>query len=225
MKLNKQKPKSLKDFADQGRAPKWAQTTEESQQNALKQSEAASARNRPPEFWLKDGDEKKVRIRQEGPIATIFRYSLKVRGNWRQFTAPADGDVDLFRDELGLTPTLRAVYEVIDIAGYTDKTGKKFRNMPRFFVANQGMFKQLAAIRKKRGPLNQFNIEIARAGEGTKTSYMFLPDAPSPMTPEMKEKPSLRADFAKYYAPLSEEEQRALVNQVSSGAHAVTDDE
>ncbi len=205
--------------------PGWMRTNPAEQDAALKESLAMASRNRPPEFWLNDGDEKTVRFRHANPVATVWRYSLQVRGKWRQFTAPADGEVDLFRDSLGLTPTLRAIYEVIDIGGFRDKQGKRFKNVPRFFVCNQGMFQQLQAIGKKRGPLNQFNMEITRSGQGTKTTYMFLPEAPSPMPIELKSIPFLKDDIEKYYAPLDEQQQQALVAKAGTGGTRDTDDD
>ncbi len=197
---------------DSGR-PSWMITNPDRQQAAMREAQALAGKNRPPEFWLKDGEEKIIRVRHEGPVSCLWCYSAQIRGKWRRFTVPPEGEVDLFRDELALQPMLRGIYEIIDVKGYVDQQGKKHRNVSRFFNCSNKQTQQLEKLRKKLGPLNRFDIEVSREGSGPKTTYMFLPQPPSPMTPEMKAAPSLKPDFAKFYAPLSESEQRAIVGR------------
>jgi hypothetical protein len=217
MKSNK--PLKLPDYIKSEKAsskPDWMMTDTATQSEALEAQKMLSGMERPPEIWFTEGEDKMLRFRDPGPVALLWRYSVMIGDRWRQFTSPEKGETDLFRDQLQLRPSLRAVYEVIDINGYEDqKTGKKMRHIPRFLVANTRLFEQLEMIRKKRGGLNGFNIEISRKGTGTQTTYGALPESPSPMRPEWKSAKRLRDDFEKYYAPPSEAEQEMLVTRTS----------
>lgn len=211
------------------RKPKWMMTNPAEQRQALKEAAAMSGRNRPPELWIKDGEEKSIRSRLPGPVACLWRYTLHMGGDkWMQVTMPEEGEVDLLKDQ-GLTPQLRAIYDVIDVKGFVDKKGKRFRNVPRFFNCNSKMYEQLETIRKKRGPLCDFNIDVSRTGTRQTTTYVFLPDTPSPMTAEMKAAKHIRGDFAKFYAPPTEQEQEALLRRISrtpsQGGSESADDE
>ena len=188
----------------------------ESQREAMEtQKVLGSASNRPPEVWVSDGEERRMRIRDAGPVALIFRYSVKVNGKWQRFTAPEPGEQDLFKDR-GFRAALQAVYEVIDIDGYTNREGKKIKGEPRFFVANSKLHEQLEYIRRKKGgSLALFDIEIRRTGADKNTMYSAIPDSPSPVRPEWKAKPRLSKDFAKYYAPLTPKQQQAVLGNAS----------
>src|SRR6185369_14120772 len=112
--------------------PAWMITDREEQRSAFKEAQAMN-NFRPPEFWLTDGEEKRIRFRDADPVASIWRYSIQVDGQWRQFTKPAPGELDLF-EENGFQPQLKTIYEIIDLKGYIDKkTEKRKRNIARFF--------------------------------------------------------------------------------------------
>jgi hypothetical protein len=193
----------------------WMQTSEEAQSRALKESTQRSMRNRPPEVWLKDGEEKTLRFRGAGALATFARYRLQLDGKWRAFTKPADGDTDLFQSELGLNDSFCALFEVVDISGYRDKDGKRHRYIPRFYVVGARQYEQLRLIQRKRGGrLDKFDIVVSRSGSGTQTSYAFIPEMDSPSDPKVKAAASLKEDVNKYYAPPTESEQRAIVNKL-----------
>lgn len=193
--------------------PSWLMVDPSEKKQAAATAKTLGGGERAPEIWFKDGDEKKVRFRDEAEVGALWRYTVEVDGNWRSFTMPEDGEVDLFRDELGLKPSLRYLYEVIDIDGFKDKKGKRQTNVARFWLVPQKVHDQLEIIRRKRGPLNQFDIEITCAGEKVNKGYQFFADTASPMTREAKAAPRLRADASKYYAPLPESEQRMVVKR------------
>ncbi len=202
------------------RSPKpsgWMMTSAEEQQEALSRQRLLSDAKRPPEMWVNEGEDKLVRFCGEGPIACIYVYTFRCNGKWKTVTCPEDGDIDLFKTELGLRPQFKAVYEVVDINGYTDKKeGKKHKNVRRFYVGNSRVFEALKKLSQKKGPLNRYNVEISRTGTGTATSYTFLPDSPSPLTADMKAGEPLAPKFAQYYAPPSAAEQRILVRAFSA---------
>ena len=160
-----------------------------------------------PEFYLRDGESKDVRLRTSEPLGLFKQYSVRINGNWNRITAPAAGERDLMR-EAGLKAATRVIYELIDIEGYTDKKGVAHRNVARFFVTNMRIHEQLELIRKKKGGLTAFNINISRTGKGQSTTYSLLPD-------EVSASPSgvltIRADLDKYYAPPSLAEQQTFM--------------
>jgi hypothetical protein len=162
-----------------------------------------------PEVIIKEGESKRLRFRANDPIGSVRRYTVKVNGRWTSVTQPPEGEPDPFREN-NLRSSLKVIWEVVDIDGYKDKTGKQHKMVPRFLVANVRLHEQLEVIRKKRGDLTKYTIEVSRTGSGTQTTYTLLPEAPSPF-PEMLKIPSIKGDVAKYYAPLSLAEMESLV--------------
>jgi hypothetical protein len=194
--------------------PSWMITSREAREEANEQAKSMSMR--VPELWIADGDERMLRFRDEDAIASLWRYTVNLGGGkFMQFTAPAEGEVDLFRDQLGLSPQLRTIYEVIDRTGYVDKkTGKTKKNIPRFLNANGKQTRSLETIHRKRGPLCNYDITCNREGSGQQTTYTYMHENPSPMPKEFKILPRLKDDFEKYYAPPTEAQQRALVSRI-----------
>lgn len=164
-----------------------------------------------PEIMIKDGESKRIRMRANDPIGSLRRYSVKVNGKWQQVTQPPENSPDPMR-EAGLRSSLKVIWECVDIDGYKDKAGKVHKMIPRFLVANVRLHEQLEVIKKKRGDLTRFTIEISRTGAGTNTTYTLLPEAPAPM-PELARVPSIKGDVSKYYAPLSLAEMESIVSR------------
>lgn len=171
-----------------------------------------SSKKFAPELYLKDGESRTIRFRSNEPIGLFRQYSVRINGKWTRLTAPPAGSRDLMR-EAGLNAGLKALYEVIDRTGYTDKQGKKQKDVPRFFVASLRIHEQLETIRKKRGNLTTFDIEISRSGSSTSTTYVCLPELPSKF--DTSKIPLLRKDAEKFYGPPSLEEQKAIMNHYS----------
>jgi len=180
MKLNRKKLKGTVKagppvtYADVKKAD-WMIADPNEQKAALAENRVLSGGDRPPEVWLQDGEEKKLRFRDQTPIL-IWRYSVRIGKQWRQFTKPGPDEIDLFDSELGLRPSLKAVYEVIDKKGYVDKNGKRLRNLARFFVANTRLYEILKNFGNKRGPITEYDIEISRTGTRRNTVYSAIPD-------------------------------------------------
>jgi hypothetical protein len=229
MKLNFGKIKSFKPKAavranklyvgsSDGSKPDWLITDPDEQRRAAMEQKAfRGGGNRAPELWLRDGDEKLVRFRHPSKLAVIWRYSLKLKnGKFMQVTQPAKGKVDLFASELGLKPSYKAIYEVIDIKGYKDRKGARKTNQPKFYLASHKQAENLNKIEEKRGGLHKMDIEISRAGSGTQTTYSFYAQDNEPMTEEQRNAPKLAGRIAEFFAPPKESEQRALVAQAVS---------
>lgn len=176
----------------------------------------ALQQNRAPEFFLMDGDSKTIRFRTDIPICSFFTYSIQVGGKWRQYVAPEQGKPDAFGEE-GARSSMRIAYEVIDKEGYTDRKGKSFRNVPRFYLLNPKQYEQIKIIRKKCGPLNTFDITVSRSGTGQKTTYSFIPMARTPMSDKLKLVEKLSPRFTEFYKPLSYEQQKAVMRRGSTG--------
>lgn len=209
-------PTSMKSLSQASgkNVPGWMMTSQADKRAALKEQELNSGR-RPPELWVMEDEDKLVRFRQPEELCCLYVYKVP-RGGTRfdTYTAPERGEVDLF-EEAGLKRTFQAVYEVIDIKGYTEKkTGKKKRNVARFYRVGARGYQQLQKLLNKRGPLCDYNIEISRSGTGTNTTYAYIPQEHSPMTPEMKAAEKLSAKLADYYRPPTEEEQRVILKNM-----------
>lgn len=200
-----------------GGTASWAETDSSKFSSLAKQSMMES--RRAPEFWVNDGESRLIRFVDQDAVVSFRAYRLKVGGRWRRFVAPAEGEPDLFASQLDMRPQQVFVFRVIDIEGYTNKKGKRFANQPRFLVAPTRMYDQIRMVAREFGePLNSFNIKMSRSGQGTNTTYMFMPK-PGPMTTEMKKALATFPKWKEYYAPTS----LAIQKQVVSG-HS-TDDE
>jgi hypothetical protein len=199
-----------------GNTPDWLITDPNEQREALnKQKSFRGGGNRPPELWFREDESKLLRFRYSDAPAIIWAYSAKLRnGRFDRYTAPGKGKPDLFRDELGLKPSFKAIYEVIDINGYKDKKGKRLTNLPRFWVVSHKVHEQLQHIAQKMGGLDRMNIEVTRTGAGNQTTYTFLPESKSPMTDEMKKAEKLTPKIATFYKPMTESEQRAVLPSI-----------
>jgi hypothetical protein len=198
-----------------GGVPDWMITDRDDAHEQADEAKAQRNRSFIPELWLRPDEERMVRFRHEGFISCIWCYSLKLKnGKFERVTKPAKGQVDLFQDELGLKASFKAVYEIIDIEGYVDKkSGKRKKNLPRFYVASHKAYETLEKIREKKGGLNKMNIEIARIGEGNQTTYTFMPEEKTPMKPEWLAAENLKKKFQELFAPPSEATQRSLIAQ------------
>jgi hypothetical protein len=195
-----------------GKKPSWMITDQEQKQEAI----AATSINRPPEIWIPEGETRLLRIRDPKEVCCIFTYNLRLGPKeFRRVTVPSEDDTDLLRDDLGLTPAFTVIYEVIDRKGYVDKkTGKKVREIPRFWVVGKRLYEQIEFIRKRIGPLCNYDIEVSRQGSGQNTTYAILHQSSVPLPPDVKAKPRLAKDIEKFYAPPSEAEQRMLVRRM-----------
>jgi hypothetical protein len=178
-----------------------------------RQQKIQKARRRAPEVYLKDGETKLFRFRTSEPVG-IFRYRARVGKYHQYFTQPAHGDRDLFA-ESGLEASLAFCYEVFDRTGYVDKkTGKRIKNIPRFFWCSGRTQKAIEKINQKKGGLVKFDIEVSREGADKSTTYTFYPEDNSALSGEMLKAPRLMDEFADYYAPKDEEAQRLILSGV-----------
>lgn len=194
----------------------WMTTDHAEMAAAAEAAKLQSSRNRPPELYIRDGESVLLRFRTSKPIASFRQYSAMMQGKWRPFTAPAPGSVDRYA-EAGLRSKQVYVYEVVDINGFTDRTGKKHTFIPRFFVVGTRLYEQLQALQEEVGmPLSKYDIKIKRSGQKTNTTYMLFAQQPSPAHPKVLEAERLKDKVEQYYAPLSAKQQAAVLSQVTS---------
>ena len=181
---------------------------------AEKESSALNRQGRAPEFWLRPGEQRIIRIRHKKALGGLYRYTIPVRGKFRSYTAPPEGEIDLFRSQLGKGPTLRAVYELIDRTGFKDRDGKHRKDFPCFWLATGPVRATLEAIEETVGDLSKQDLVVRRTGSGRNTTYTVLPKPPSPMPDSLRRMPMLSADLEQYFSPPDEATQRAILANI-----------
>lgn len=187
----------------------------------IKQRAAAaqiSSSGRPPEFYLREDEEKTIRCLCSDPIAQFRQYNIRVGGKHTTVTAPPADD-DLFAEQ-GHKSRMVFVYIVVDYEGYADKQQKAHKNLVRYWVVGQRVYQQISKIREKYGKLTEMDITVSRAGSGTNTVYSVIPSPPGPMPSKAKAaandmKPKLLAELEKHYQPPSLKAQRGLLSSNS----------
>lgn len=198
---------SAQDSSDESEGmASWAATDPKKIQSVA--AAASVGGGRAPEIFFKDGEERTIRLLTDDPIASFGRYRVKLNNRWSSFTKPPAGQPDAFAHK-GLRDQQVYLWEAIDYNGYLDKQKKPHRNLYRYLVAGNRIYQQLSALRKRYGPLNKFDITVARVGSDTSTTYNLMP-SPAGSIPEearlavkeQRKKMDLSQEWRKLYAPL-----------------------
>lgn len=172
--------------------------------------DASSKRSRAPTFYIPDGETKTVTLRDNESLGGLYMYSVHNGVRWTKVTQPPEGEIDLFA-RAGRNPQFNVLYEVFDRDGYTDKkTGKKLKDLPRFWLVTQKMHKQLMHIKAKQGDLTKIDLEIHR--EGKKQPAYTIQVAPTTLPASAKKQPRLADEIAEFFAPPTEAEQRRMLH-------------
>lgn len=173
-----------------------------------------AARTRKPEFYVPEGETKQIRFREDDPVASFQSYSFRAGGKWNSYTAPGEGEVDMFQQN-GLRPQFKVAYEIVDLDGYVAKkgknAGKRVKNIPSFWILGMRLYEQVAILREKYGSLTERTFSVTRTGSKTSTVYTILPEDPEEM-PELDKIPSIKDKFASFYAPPTLAEQKRLMS-------------
>lgn len=216
LKSKKSKPSLYDQSSDSGSTGSWF-TSDPSEIKARAAAAQLQSSGRPPEFYLREDEEKTIRLLCSQPIAQFRQYNIKVNGKHQTVTAPP-ADEDLFAEQ-GLKSRMVFLYVVVDYEGYTDKQKKVHKNLVRYWVIGQRIYQQIAKLHEKLGKLTAMDLTVSRAGSGTNTVYSVIPSPPSPMPPKAKAAadehgPELKseASITKYYAPPNLKAQRGLLN-------------
>ena len=91
------------------------------------------------------------------------------------------------------------------------------RNVSRYFVTSSKLAETIKEVQNQCGPLTKYNVLVSRLGGGKQTTYSVLPKLPAtPMTAEMLRAESLKDKLVKFYSPIDEEAQNALVSSLLS---------
>jgi hypothetical protein len=189
---------------------------QQSEMNAVNQQRA----NRPPEVYIKDGESRTLRFLTGVPMAAFMEYSLPIGGGrFATFSQPPPGEVDLF-EEAGMRPSLRTLYEVIDITGYTDREGKTRNMLHAIFKVSKTLHEQIQMVAEELQSsqgvsLSQVDIKVRRAGQGKQTAYTLMPLGK--IKRDLSKYVSLRAKLAQYYAPPTETVQRTYLSKAQHG--------
>jgi len=192
-------------------------------------------KNRLYRFWLKGGTDALVTfidnpvhpLGYEMPV-TMMEHQLKINNDWRNwFTCLRDEDDPSIKCplcEAGDTPSLVAVYTIIDHSEWTDKKNNLHKDEMKLFVCKAAVQKVLLKAEKKKDGLRGWQVEVTRSsGDALNTGDQF--DFERRFTEEEFEKkygmPLPEApDYQKLFAPKSPEE----LQKVISG-EVVADDE
>lgn len=176
--------------------------------------EAKFQGQRPPEFWVKDGERRGVLFVDEDAVACFQMYRVPVGNNkYDSFVQPPEGEPDLFANVLDLRPQRQFLFRVIDLDGYTDKKGKQVKNVPRFYRVGARQYEQLMLTVSETGiKLNKQIIRVCRTGGGTNTVYTFIP-RPGGHTNETRKVLEKFPKWQEHYRPLSQAEQRRIVEK------------
>jgi len=173
-----------------------------------------SARNRKPEFYVIPDTTKRIRFRTSDPLASFQVYSFRVGGKWQTYTAPSEGERDMFQEN-GLRPQFKVAYEIVDLDGYTPKKGKnagvQVKNVPSFWVLGMKLYEQVSILRQKYGDLTKRTFSVTRSGAGTGTVYTILPEDPKDL-PHLMKIPSIISKFEECYRPPSLNEQARILH-------------
>lgn len=177
---------------------------------------ATASRDRgfAPMFWLKDGEEKTIRIRGTKPVAGFNMYSAHDGKHWTKITQPDEAE-DLFLRE-GRRSYFMLLYEIIDRQGYLDKkTKKQKRNVPRFWLVTDKQHRQLQRIAQEiPGGLDKGDLRVSRDGV-KQPAYTFVhtTKCPIPFDKAAANAPRLGTDdnLAKWFAPPTLKEQKVLL--------------
>lgn len=186
---------------------------------------AASATEnvRLPEFWVGPNDRRHVFFMDKDAVVAFRAYNLKIGGRYQLVVAPPDGEPDLIAEAFpNLRPSSRFLFRVVDIDGYTPKSGpnkgKRVRNVPKFYIVGSRQYEaiKLQAVEVPRTPLNACAVLIVRAGAGQSsvTSYFKKPEMKK--TPEIIRAIENCPDWKKLLHPPSEAEQRRLIRNRSA---------
>lgn len=203
----------------------WMAVDAEAQKALIEVARLRSTR--APEFWLRPGESRKVRFRGKGLVGIVEQYSARLGGKFVNITCPPQGEIDLIAEK-GFPRSVKAIYELIDIDGYTNRQGKRVRNIPNFWRVGIKIYQLLNLREADNGPLSNRTYKITRIGSGTSSTYDIQPLKESAVPPEIKQIPRLSVEADKYYAPPSESEQRALLGQLTSAddyAESAADEE
>lgn len=148
-----------------------------------------------PDFWLKADTSAEIVVLDKEPF-NVWQHSFQVRGKWKTYTCLRK-NCPLCRVN---EPRFFAVYRILDLREYVDKSGKKHKNQERYYAVspkNQPIFERLL----KKGILYKHVLEVARVGAGNTAVYNFVP-----MGKPKFEVPKPKLDTLKDFAPKNKDE-------------------
>jgi len=206
--------------APSGDQPSYLLNADQLKKALDKQAEAAqnASTSYVPRLYLKDGDSKTVRFRDNTHITGVYYHAIQIKGRWFYFVCgegvevPDAEAVTCAFCAAGVNRSVRAVYEVIDRTEWTSKKdGQTHCHTPRLFETTQKLHQNIQKFADK-GLLTGRDFEITRNGV-QQAQYVLVPDMEeSPEVPDgMDIPPRLRDNLGEFYKPLSQAEQLAKI--------------
>ena len=112
--------------------------------------------------------------------------------------------------DAGHRSAIFALFEVIDLEGYTSKQGKRVVNYPMWFIASDSRAKVLSASLQpfvRNGSLQNTSFCVSRVGTSVQTTYIWsVQDMAFSPPAEVLNLPSLFDEAAKQWAAYDEAE-------------------
>jgi len=188
------------------------------------QEEATKARQQAqstfrPEFWMKSGETAKVIFLDKEPF-NIYLHSFNMRGRIKKYTCLRKNCPLCKFDE----PRFLSVFRIIDLRKFEGKDGKVVSQKEKYYEAGAKAQVTLARLYKKGLAFKRL-IEISRDGEGTASTYQFVPIGP--IGPKLKARVlkmlTPKLSFETDYAPKSLVELKDLAAFYGAGEENTDD--
>ena len=191
-------------------------------QAAKEQAEAESSRRRAPEVFLTSKHPKTVvRFIGKQPIAAFWAVVGRLAGKFETFIV--DPENEILTSALGTRvgkKQLRLVWPVYDVNGYQDKQGTQHVWVRRFLVTGQKLSRQIEEVRDQLAEdgssILKRNLRISRTGADKTVTYTVMPLDPTPIPPAAAASEPI--DPSEFYAPLTLDEQHAIVRRFATTA-------
>lgn len=148
-------------------------------------------------LWLPEGGEKNVYIREATPLYICLHHNVFTMNSKIPEEIPCTSKVTghCAMCDAGHRSAIFALFEVIDLDGYTSKQGQRVVNYPMWFIASDSRAKVLVAALQpfvRNGSLNNVTFRVSRIGTGTQTTYIWsVQDMAYDPPAEVKHLPSL----------------------------------
>jgi len=138
-------------------------------QTELKQAQSASGNLR---FWLPKNKDTSITfldgsLGENGmlDVPMFYEHQMELNGHWRNWFLCTQDNEPCPLCEQGDTPSLVAVFSIIDHTQFTDREGKVRKDEPRLYVVKRETFRLLQNKATKKGGLKGWTVDVSRIGE------------------------------------------------------------
>lgn len=200
----------------------------------LDKAEKESANKAPKRFWMKPDTSKKIIFLDDEPFC-IWEHALQINGSWigNDFTC-RKGMQDDARCPFCNSNSRRTYVgflTILDVDGWTNDKGKKFRNIRRLFPMKMKTLKQFKKLKERKKSIVGCMYEMTRSSSDAAVvgdMFDFL-DKVDPFEDEQyfykskmdkgKKKPPEVYNYKEIFKPISAKEMLDVGQQMSSGGN------